>query len=44
MEGYTQNEYHLILEDENDDEEELENKKSKIKYSPILQEEEIIED
>jgi len=49
MEGYTQNEYFLIEDSDEDDSDSDENflltrKKSKIKYSTILKEEEFIED
>lgn len=48
MEGYTQNEYFLIEDDDEDEEDEEEEevlkKKTKIKYSTILKEEEFIED
>ncbi len=47
MEGYTQSEYHTFIDDDDsdeDDDEELLKKRSKLKYSTILKEEEFIED
>lgn len=45
MEGYTQSEYHeFVYEDDEDEDEGEELKKKKIKYTPILKEEEFYED
>lgn len=45
MEGYTQNKYFLFEDEEDDDEDEGDElKKKKIKYTPILKEEEFDED
>jgi hypothetical protein len=48
MEGYTQSEYHKFIDDEEEDDDEEDKgeelKKKKIKYTPILKEEEFDDD
>lgn len=43
MEGYTQSEYHMFTQEEDEEDEEIELKK-KIKYKVILKEDEFDED
>ena len=44
MEGYTQSEYHIFTEEDEDEEEENPLQKSKVKYTVLLTEDEFLED